>query len=211
MTPTADRRFRKRPEERPEELLTAALEIFAERGFRATRLEDVAARAGVSKGTVYLYFRNKEDLLVQALSRYLDAGMDLARERIEEAGGSAAQRLEAVLRKLWIAAQEPTFARVYRLVVGEVAARHPAVFQTWAEKGPIPVWELLARIVEEGQASGEFRRDVGAGELVRVLATGLIQQAYFEAHTLLGRRAPADRQRIADSAIRVFLRGLEPG
>jgi AcrR family transcriptional regulator len=204
------RHFQKRPQERREELLTAALEVFAEQGYGATHLEEVAARAGVSKGTIYLYFRDKEDLLVQALSRYLDLGYQLSVERLAAVEGTSAQRLEALLRKLWDAAQDPAFALVYRFLTSEIAARHPEVFRVWIDRGLVPMWELLAGIVREGQASGEFRKDVGARELVRVLATGLIHQAYFEAHTLVGEQAPADRQGIAESAVRVFLRGLKP-
>ena len=53
---------KRRKEARPSELLEAALELFVEKGFAATRLEDVASRAGVSKGTLYLYFENKDAL-----------------------------------------------------------------------------------------------------------------------------------------------------
>ena len=62
MKPTALRRWKRRSEARPGELVDAALALFSRRGFAATRLEDVAARAGVSKGTVYLYFESKEQL-----------------------------------------------------------------------------------------------------------------------------------------------------
>jgi AcrR family transcriptional regulator len=55
-------RWRRRKEERPAEIVAAALESFAERGFAATRLDDIAARAGVTRGTLYLYFSSKEDL-----------------------------------------------------------------------------------------------------------------------------------------------------
>ncbi|MFA5915908.1 MAG: helix-turn-helix domain-containing protein, partial [Burkholderiales bacterium] len=55
-------RWARRKDARPEEIIAAALELFVERGYAATRLDDVAARAGVSKGTLYLYFENKEDL-----------------------------------------------------------------------------------------------------------------------------------------------------
>ena len=61
-------RWERRKDARPQELLAAALDLFVEKGYAATRLEDVARRAGVSKGTLYLYFENKEEL-VQAVVR----------------------------------------------------------------------------------------------------------------------------------------------
>src|SRR5258705_11889986 len=63
-------RWERRPEERPNELLEAALRIFAERGYSKTRLEDIAAAVGVTKGTIYHYFETKEDLLRQAIDHY---------------------------------------------------------------------------------------------------------------------------------------------
>ena len=60
--PVAEPRWRRLPEERPKQILEAALAVFAERGLAAARLEDIAKRAGVSKGTIYLYFENKEEL-----------------------------------------------------------------------------------------------------------------------------------------------------
>src|SRR5262245_48834207 len=70
MTQNTAQRWRRRKEARPAELLDAALDVFFEKGFAAARLEDIAARAGVSKGTVYLYFNSKEDVfdaLVRAI------------------------------------------------------------------------------------------------------------------------------------------------
>ena len=62
MLPPGEPKFRRRPADRPAEILAAALEVFAERGFQAARLEEVAKRAGVSKGALYLYFETKADL-----------------------------------------------------------------------------------------------------------------------------------------------------
>ena len=68
ITPSPARpRWERRKEARPAELLAAALDLFVEKGFAGTRLDDVAARAGVSKGTLYLYFENKEDLFKEVV------------------------------------------------------------------------------------------------------------------------------------------------
>ena len=77
-------RWRRRKEARPGEILEAALDCFAERGFAATRLEDVAARAGVTKGTVYLYFPSKEELFKAVVRRLHRAG-----DRAAGGGGRA--------------------------------------------------------------------------------------------------------------------------
>src|SRR5260370_40637529 len=76
-------RWRRRKNARPEEITSAALEVFADRGFAATKLEDVARRAGVTKGTIYLYFENKEALfkalIRQTIVPVIAQGEELAR------------------------------------------------------------------------------------------------------------------------------------
>ena len=79
--PAARPRWERRKEARPAELLAAALELFVEKGYAGTRLDDVAQRAGVSKGTLYLYFENKEDLF-KAVVRESEIGRASCRERV---------------------------------------------------------------------------------------------------------------------------------
>src|ERR1700756_3589613 len=93
-------RWRARQDARPAEILEAALDCFAERGFAATRLDDVAARAGVTKGTAYLYFKNKEELFKAVARAFIVPTV----EHIEAAvkgPGTAAERLERVVAD-WI-------------------------------------------------------------------------------------------------------------
>lgn len=203
-------RFQKRPDDRPGELLEAALAAFSEGGYRATSLAEVAARAGVSKGTIYLYFRNKEDLLLQALTFYLDTASRRSVEHVEVEPGSYAAKLAALLRKFWRVSQDPEWARVYRLVSGEIAAEHPAVFRRWAEAGAARLWQIAEQLVVEGQRTGEFRDDIVAAHVVPVLITGLVQQGYFQAHTVVGELAPVDPDEMFESVLRVFLHGITP-
>ncbi|MEA3245310.1 MAG: helix-turn-helix domain-containing protein, partial [Gemmatimonadota bacterium] len=67
----SDLKWRRQPEERPQQILLAAIEVFGEHGIAAAKLEDIAARAGVSKGTIYLYFESKEDLFREVVRRVL--------------------------------------------------------------------------------------------------------------------------------------------
>lgn len=203
-------RFERRPQERPGELLAAALQTFAERGYRATRLDEVAARAGVSKGTIYLYFQNKEDLLLSSLAHHLELLYEESLAHLEDQPGPSADRLRHALRRLWSAAQHPDWGRVYGLIIGEIATEHPAVFRQWTEQGAIRVWATLAAIIRQGQRSGELRADVGADEAARLLATGLLHQVYLQAHTAVGEIAPVTLDALAEAAVRVFVDGLLP-
>ena len=75
-------RWRRLPEERPRQILEAALTVFAERGLAAARLEDIARHAGLSKGTIYLYFPNKEELFREVIRHSVVAFIERGEERI---------------------------------------------------------------------------------------------------------------------------------
>src|SRR6478752_3886523 len=76
--PNQEPRWRRLPEDRPRQILTAALEVFGERGLAAARLEDIAKRAGLSKGTIYLYFPNKEELFREVIRHTIIAQIERA-------------------------------------------------------------------------------------------------------------------------------------
>jgi AcrR family transcriptional regulator len=94
-------RWTRRKEARPAELLAAALELFVERGYAATRLEDVARRAGVSKGTVYLYFPGKEDLFKAVVREGLVPLLERGEKVVAEHEGSAVDLIRELVRGWW--------------------------------------------------------------------------------------------------------------
>lgn len=154
-TPTLGRRER-RKEARPAELLQAALELFVEHGFAATRLEDIAARAGVSKGTLYLYFTSKQDLFEALVRRTLLPLIE--RFRLETAASElpAIELIERALRGWWRDFGGTRLAGLANLVVAE-AGNFPDVARFFDEEIVRPTHELLATIVRRGIARGEFR------------------------------------------------------
>ncbi|MBP8309195.1 MAG: helix-turn-helix transcriptional regulator, partial [Burkholderiaceae bacterium] len=94
-------RWERRKESRPAELIAAALDLFVERGFAATRLDEVAARAGVSKGTLYLYFESKEDLFKAVIRETIVPLLSDFQRSIEGANDPAAQVLTQFFRLWW--------------------------------------------------------------------------------------------------------------
>jgi TetR/AcrR family transcriptional regulator len=189
-------------------LLAAAFRVFAARGYRATRLEDVADAAGVTKGAIYHYFDSKEDLLrraVQSRHRAMFAEIESALER-EQA--PAAARIRFVLRKVWLHWMEPDWGQAFRLLLGELSIEFPALFRMWAEEGPVHGWALIRRLIEQGVAGGEFRVDVDAEVAARLVVSGLMLQAALQVHLGLAELAPCDADRIFDSAVELFLHGL---
>jgi AcrR family transcriptional regulator len=189
--------------------LEAAFRIFAERGYAATRLEEVAETVGVTKGAIYYYFDGKEDLLRRAIrSRHRRIFAEIAEAVEAEGDAPAAARIRFVLRKVWQHWLEPRWGQAIRLMLGEVSVAFPALFTAWAEEGPIHGWSLLRDLVEEGKRRGEFRPDVDAEVAARLVVSGLMLQAALHVHMGLEELAPCDRDRIFDSAVEIFLHGL---
>lgn len=151
--------FRRRKAARPGELVRAARAAFLEKGFAATRLDDVAARAGVSKGTIYLYFESKE-ILFKAV---VEAGMAPALETIKALAAAAAKtdRPAIDLLRGYCAAwqrilRETPMASLLKLLVAE-SGNFPEVVQWFNDAIARPAKAALADIVAAGIAGGDFR------------------------------------------------------
>lgn len=167
-TPSVPTRQR-RKEARPQELLDAALELFVEKGFAATRSEEVAARAGVSKGTLYLYYPSKEELFKAVISQRLSKEIAAGAEQAEQHAGSAATLLRDVLAVWWERVFDSPTSAVFKLVITEVR-NFPEIAEFYAEQVVRPGKQLVGRIIERGIRRGEFRPvDVPSAVLSLVL------------------------------------------
>lgn len=156
MTPVATSRQR-RKEARPAELLAAALELFIARGFAATRLEDVASHAGVSKGTLYLYFDSKEALFKAVIREGIVPVLDEGAVLVDSFAGSAADLLRQLILAWWQRVGETPLGGVPKLMISE-AGNFPEVAAYYDEAVITPGRELLRRALARGMATGEFRR-----------------------------------------------------
>jgi AcrR family transcriptional regulator len=152
----AGRPRQRRKEARPAELAAAALELFVAKGFAATRLEDVAARAGVSKGTVYLYFGSKEALFKAAIEEAMIPLIEAAEALVECAKLSAADRLRLFVHGWWGMVGDSPIGGVPKLLIAE-SANFPDIVQWHYEAIISRAMRALGAIIEAGIASGEFR------------------------------------------------------
>jgi AcrR family transcriptional regulator len=203
-------KWERRPDERPNELLDAALRIFAERGYGNTRLEDIAAAVGVTKGTIYHYFETKEDLLRQAIEHNHERVFLPLEQGIRDRHGPVSATIRLFLRRAFGGNMDQTRQSVLTLLVQGVAREVPHVYQRWLEAGPARAWQLLAELIEEGKASGEFRKDVDSDVAARVTISGLILQLAWQQ---FGKGAPSvaiDRDQLIDSTSEFLLHGLRP-
>jgi AcrR family transcriptional regulator len=147
-------RWRRRKEARPGEILAAALECFRERGFTATRLEDVAARAGVTKGTIYLYYRSKEELFKAVVRGEVAPNIERLEAVLEQPGPTVAL-LERLLIT-WQAVVASPISVMPKLVIAE-AGNFPDLARFYLDAVVHRGIGLIAAILRRGIERGEFR------------------------------------------------------
>lgn len=146
----------RRKEARPAELTAAALELFVEKGFAGTRLDDVAARAGVSKGTLYLYFDSKEALFKAVIQEGIIPILEHGAGMVDSFTGSSAELLGALIREWWLRIGSTSLAGVPKLMISE-AGNFPELATYYNDTVIIRGRELMRRVLQRGIAGGEFR------------------------------------------------------
>ena len=146
---------RRRKDARPAELLEAALTLFVEKGFSATRSEEVAKAAGVSKGTLYLYFPSKEELLKAVIQHFLGAEIEAGIKEAAAAEGPTAQVMEQLLVTWWTRIYEGPASGVFKLVITEIR-NFPEIGDFWVEHVVAPGEALVSGLLRRGIDRGEF-------------------------------------------------------
>jgi len=149
---------RRRKEARPAELLEAALTLFVEKGFAATRSEEVARAAGVSKGTLYLYFPSKEELLKAVIQHFLGTEIETGVQEAAAADGPTAQVMEKLLVTWWTRIYEGPASGVFKLVITEVR-NFPEIGEFWVERVAAPGVAIVSGLLRRGVERGEFAVD----------------------------------------------------
>lgn len=199
-------RWARRKDARPSELLAAALEIFVERGFTAARLDDVAAKAGVTKGTLYLYYRNKEDLLMAVVRSAIVPVVREAEATARAYEGSVAELMRRLARMWWTAIGSQRAGGIAKLVIAE-AGNFPGVARLYHEEVIRPVSELLGEMIRRGIEAGEFRA-VDADYVPRVAVAPLVMLNLWLYSFARHADAPVDPDRYLDAYLDLLLTGL---
>jgi AcrR family transcriptional regulator len=147
---------KRRKESRPSELLEAALGLFVEKGFAATRLEDVASRAGVSKGTLYLYYENKETLFKAVIQEGIIPVIAENEAIAAKHSGCSFELLNIMLENWWTKIGQTAFAGVPKLMVAE-AGNFPELASFYYKNVISRARALVGSALRRGMSSGEFR------------------------------------------------------
>ena len=165
-------RWERRKDARPSELIAAALHLFIEKGYAGTRLEDVASRAGVSKGTLYLYFENKEELFKAVVRDNVVARISKSAEELLRFGGSSGELLSSLITRWWRDYGSSEAGGLGKLIMAE-SGNLPEIARFFLDEVIEPWHALLAGTLARGIERGEFR-EVNVPMFVRVITAPLV-------------------------------------
>lgn len=199
---------KRRPEARPAEILAAALELFTERGFAATRLADVASRAGLSKAAIYLYFNDKTSLLKAIVQATAAPNISLSAELIGQHQGPVAPLLRQLLAILASRMEESRLPDIIKLVISESRA-HPELGRFYLDNVIGKALPLFESLIEKGIASGEFRA-VDPRLTVKCLIGPMLLGAIWTSVFVPIGAEPVDIAALASHDADLIIRALQP-
>jgi len=186
-------------------IIDAALEEFTAQGFTATKLDDVAVRAGIGKGTIYLYFDSKEQLFEEVVRRNLLPGRDVVENYVANFEGSVAELLANHFRNIYSFMQNEKIPPLMAMVLGE-AVRFPRLSRFFYDEMVRHSQATLRSIIARGIASGEFRAsaaDIFHQLLFAPVVIGSIWNLQFREVD------PVDMQAYSEAHIDFILRALK--
>jgi len=183
----AEPRFQRRKEDRPAEITQAALAAFAEKGYAGTRVDDVAKRAGVSKGLLYLYFKTKEDLFKAVIRSFLSPRIDALISNIEKTELSAEEFVRGPFLEFATSLPKSPAKILIRLMIAE-GPKHPDLIAWYWDNVVSRALDALRTLIKRGVDNGEFRNSA-LDEFPQLLITpiffSMIWTLLFQPHTNL--------------------------
>ena len=198
----------RRKQARPGELLDAALALFVERGYAATRVEAVAERAGVSKGTLFLYFSSKEALFKAVVRENIAGRFGGWNAEFEQFRGSTADMLRACFASWWQHIGSTRASGITKLVFSE-AGNFPEISRFYQREVVAPGQQLVRRMIERGVARGEFQVLDLDGAVHAVLAPMIfLSLCQHSAHACMPEGQSFCPQRYIDTQVDILLGGL---
>jgi AcrR family transcriptional regulator len=207
--PSLERR-RRDPEARPQQILAAAFIEFGEHGLAGARLDDIARRADVAKGTIYLYFPNKEALFREMVRATTIAAIENAELALAQADTeSATEQLRRIAVGWWTFLRTDRFQVIQRLVTAELP-RFPDLMQFWADEVVARKLRLVSTIMAKGIARGEFRALDPEVSARMLSAMALMHSLWCSRRSLFPGLADRTDDTVRDEIIDFFLHALRP-
>lgn len=201
----AEAKWHRKADCRPAEIMQAALEVFAEKGYGALRLDDVAARAGVTKPLIYHYFEGKEDLIRRTIAWRMGAFFDYLREERDATEGGWEDRLRRVLEVIWQKWEAKEWNRFHALLA-EVRAENPSLYRSWIEHSVGERVRAVRAILDE--AGDALVPDLDRDAAAAFLVCGSLQLVHLHAHVGAGPLPEFRPQALRGAILDIFLRGV---
>jgi AcrR family transcriptional regulator len=199
-------RWQRRPEARPDEILEAAFRVFGEHGFARAKLEDVAQAAGVSKGTLYLYFDSKETLFREMVRAKVVPLVEQGEAKLQAHEGPYRELLVSLVTTMYDTMLHRGLGRISRLVISELGA-FPELARFYYEEVVLRAQRLLEQLLERGVAAGEFRpvpHHYAARGIPALVLHALQTQCTFQQ---FDPRAPTESQ-VLEGIVDLYLHGV---
>jgi AcrR family transcriptional regulator len=206
MTLPSPPRWRRRKDARPSEIIAAALESFAERGFAATRLDDIAAGAGVTRGTLYLYFSSKEELFEAVVRQSIVPILVRGEEMITGSTESTADLLTKLILSFPDAMSGSRISAIPKLVISE-ARNFPDLARFYLDEVVHRGKRLIKTLIERGIARGEFR-SVDVDQVFFCVLSPILIATLWEHSLGPYDKEGLDRQILCRTHVELLLHGL---
>lgn len=201
-------KWRRRSEARPGEIVQAALEVFAERGFAAAKLDEIAAKAGISKGALYLYFETKEDIFRAVVREAVAPNIDVVEAVLDQATIPFPDLLRMVLLRISLMIETTRLGAVAKLVIGE-SRNFPELARVWHDEVVSRALAALSGALDKAQGRGEIRPGNPRLQAFSIMGPILMGVIWQETFTPIGAPALDLRDLIAQHGEAV-LAGLAP-
>jgi AcrR family transcriptional regulator len=208
MTPLDPPKFRRRKEARPAEIVAAALAVFAEKGFAGAKLDEIAARAGVSKGAIYLYFATKEDVFRAVVDLAVAPNLGALRAMVAGHPGPFSDLARGFARMLGGVAQNTALGGVVKMVIGE-ARNFPQLARVWHDELVAHLVAALTAAIAAAQERGEVRAGDPRAYALQLISPLLMAVLWRETFVPVGAQ-PFDIPAVLAQHIETMLRGMSP-
>ena len=199
-------KWHRRKEARPAEILDAALHEFIAHGFAGSRLEDIARRAGCTKGTIFLYFQNKEELFKAIVLEHLLPVIKRAEERVERHEGTSRELLRELVRARWELMVNSPLSGMPKLVISE-AGQFPDLVRFFYDEIVARSHAVFGRVLGTGIERGEFR-DLNVQHVTRALMAPIIMAALWKHSIQPYAMKDIDPQEYFETSLDLLLAGL---
>ena len=202
----------RRKQARPGEILDAALTVFAEKGFAAARMEDIAAKAGVTKGTIYLYFPSKEEVFKSLARQHVGDTLTDAMERAKDYQGSVRDFLAMMLAIMAEKIERAHLAVLPKIIIGE-SGNFPELARFWRDEVIDKALAMMSGLIATGIERGEIRdlpADVPPEYVARLCVAPLVMSIIWRSVFAATDTVPFDYRKFLSLHLDVLMRGLAP-